>query len=146
MPRWERVLLLAVLLIGGLGAAMVASLALAAFTYVIGSMVGADEEVDPSTQPLEIVVDAAEKACFLNVEAVAPGRHEVVVVANDAASAVVIRDPSGKVVLRQAESGQDDVAEARLLRLRLGTYEVECRTSSETLGTRFRVVPASELE
>ena len=145
MPRWERVAFVAVAFVGGLGAAMVATIALAAFSYVLSSL-AYEEEQDWATQPLEVVVDEAERACILNVEGVAPGRHEVLVIANDAESRVVIRSPSDRVVFRQVVQPEDTTrSKVPTVRLRLGSHEVECRTSAWTGTTELPVVAPDEL-
>ena len=140
MRRWERLLLVVVLLVAGFGAANVAMLAMAGFLYFLEP----EEEPDPSTQGIEVIVTEADRTCTLNVDAVAPGRHDVVVIPNDADSEVVIRDPSGKVVLRQVEEADGSV-DSSVVRLRLGTYDVECRTDSATMTTELPVLSLAEL-
>ena len=141
MAGWQRVALVAVLFLGGLLAANIASVAMAAFLYVLTPA----EEIDASTQPIEVIVTEADRTCGFNVEAVAPGRHDVHVIANDADSEVVIREPSGEVVLRETSDAASSVSEARTVRLRPGTYDVTCRTSSVTMTAELPVVPAGEL-
>jgi hypothetical protein len=140
MRRWERLLLAAALLAAGVLAAMVATVALAGFLYFLEP----EEETDLSTQPIEVIVTEADRTCAFNVDAVAPGRHDVVVIPNDADSLVVIRDPSGKVVLRQAEEA-DGSSESHTVQLRLGTYDVECRTDSATMTAQLPVLSLAEL-
>ena len=140
MARWERVALVGVLVVAGLGAATVASVAMGGFLYFLTP----EEEPDWSTQPIEVVVTESERTCGFNVEAVAPGRHDIVVIPNDADSVVVIRDPSGRTVLRQAaEVGA--VGVSNTVRLRVGTYDVRCRTEGATMAAKLPVVPAAEL-
>ena len=141
MRRWERLLLVLVLLVAGVGAANVAGLAMAGFLYFLEP----EEEIDPSTQPIEVIVTEADRSCALSTDAVAPGRHDIVVIPNDADSEVVIRDPSGKVVLRQAEQA-DGTVESRTVQLRLGTYAVECRTDAATMTTDLPVLSLAELK
>ena len=143
MATWQRVVLVAGLLVAGVVAASFASLAMAGFFYVLSS----EEERDWSTQPLEVVVEEAKRTCMLNVDRVAPGRHDVLVIAVDADSRVLIRDRSDRVVFRQAvEAGDTLVEEVRAVALRLGTYDVECRTGSATMNVELPVVPARELD
>jgi hypothetical protein len=143
-PLWERVLLVVLGVLGGLAAATVASIAFAAFTYFLPMQA---EEVDWSTQPLEVVVGGPAGACSLSLDAVAPGVHEVVVIAEASTSRVVIRDPSGRVLFR-AEEEADGAAGPNIpsARLGLGNHRVTCSSDEGIRGTaQLRVVPAGEL-
>jgi hypothetical protein len=59
-----------------------------------------DPPREPEVQPLEVVVGsrtASDQPCLLNIPEVAAGEHEVVILAEGAAT-VVIRDGAGAVV------------------------------------------------
>lgn len=144
-PLWERVLLTVGWVLGGLAAAQVAIIAFAIFMYMPG-LAGA-EEVDWSTQPLEVVVGGPAGACALSLDAVAPGSHEVVVIAEGSTSRVVIRDPSGRVVFRDEEAADGSVGpDIPNVRLGLGSHRVTCTSDEGTRGTaQLRVVPEGEL-
>lgn len=132
-------------MLGGLAAAQVAVIAFAIFMYMPG-LEGA-EEVDWSTQPLEVIVDGPAGACALSLDAVAPGLHEVVVIAEGSTSRVVIRDPSGRVVFRDEEDADGAAGpDIPSVRLGLGNHRVTCSSDEGTRGTaQLRVVPAGEL-
>ena len=126
-------------------ASQIAGIAFGVFSYMmpLGDQGG---DTDWSTQPLEIVADGEKRACVLNVSAVAPGRHETHVIAVGAPARVLIKDPTGEVLL-QASDGADSKAEAApLLRLReMGTYRVECHNKGRATTTAWlRVVSADE--
>jgi hypothetical protein len=138
------VLLVVGCVLGGLAAAMTASIAFGAFTYFLPMQA---EEVDWSTQPLEVVVGGPAGACVLSLDAVAPGVHEVVVIAQGSTARVVIRDPSGRVVFRDEEAA-DGSAGSDLpgVRMGIGSHRVTCSSDEGTRGTaQLRVVPAGEL-
>jgi hypothetical protein len=131
--------------LAGLAAAQVAAIAFALFMYMPG-LEGA-EEVDRSTQPLEVVVDGPAGVCALSIDAVAPGVHDVVVIAQGSTSRVVIRDPSGRVVFRDEEAADGSAGpDIPGVRLGLGSHHVTCSSDAGTRGTaQLRVVPAGEL-
>lgn len=141
---WGRVGLAVLVLLGALVAAQFAGLVFAAFSYVLG-VVAEEEEIDWSRQSLEIVADP-EQGCVLNVEAVAPGRHEVVAFAQGQPATVLIRDPSREVLFRTSVQAGTEVAEVQSVRLReLGTHEVECRSGDDVARVDLEVRPAEEL-
>lgn len=144
-PLWERVLLVVLGVSGGLAAAIVASITFGIFLYMSG-LEGA-EEVDWSTQPLEVVVGGPAGACSLSLDAVAPGVHEVVVIAEASTSRVVIRDSSGRVLFRDEEEADGTAGpEIPSVRLGLGSHRVTCSSDEGIRGTaQLRVVPEGEL-
>jgi hypothetical protein len=134
------------LILAGLVAAQVAAFAFGVFFYFLPPG-DTGEETDWSTQPLEIVADGEEPACVLNVEAVAPGRHEVYVIAVETSARVLIKDPAGVVVLRASDvadsGGAGTVPSVRLQEM--GTYRVECHNEgSATTTAQLRVTSADE--
>ena len=130
---------LAFMVVVGLFAAMMATVFFSGFTYFLAP-VGAESE-DPSTQPLEVV--AAPDSCVLNVREVAPGTHEVVVVAEQAGFRVLIRDPSGKVVFVGVTRPGSEPVTPRTVPLGVGTYRVECRGGGGTHLAELLVVEGS---
>jgi hypothetical protein len=124
----------------------IAGVAFVVFSYML-PLGDTGEETDWSTQPLEIVADGEEQVCVLNVGAVAPGRHEVYVIAVETSARVLIKDPAGVVVLRaSAEADSDGGGAVPSVRLQeMGTYRVECHNEgSATTTAQLRVVSADE--
>ena len=108
-----------------------------------------DDAVDPSVQPLEIVVGGAERPCLLNVEEVEVGTHEVTPVSEAGRATVRVMSPSGEVLFERAvrtepaEGGGVEVppADQGSVRLAEGEHRVECVLRGETHSVTLRVVP-----
>lgn len=137
----RRVLLGVGIALAGLAAAAFAGLAFAAFSYF--AVPESSEPGDWSTQPLEVIAD--DGVCLLNVESVAPGKHEVYVIAVSAPAEVLVRDDTGRVVLRHSAQPDTKTGMAPAVELRLGVYEVECRSAGSSSSVSLRVVDAAEL-
>ncbi len=158
-----------VVVLGGVVVTGVVAGALGVVLYgAFSSLLAPSEPVDWARQPLEVVAEGDQAACMLNVDAVAPGRHAISVVAVDAPSVVRIEDPSGSAVFTAArepapESPRPHVAGPRepvpslvpslgrsdgpSVRLAVGTYRVVCDIADGlTASVPLRVRPASELE
>ena len=143
-PVWSQVGRAVLLLVAALGAATVASLAFTIFGYMVGEDDFGDD-VDWSTQPLEVVAVGTE-ACVLNVDAVAPGRHDVAAFAEGARAQVVIKDPSGEVIFRTVAETAEEPVRQPFVRLReLGAYRVECRSGGAVSSATLQVTTADEL-
>jgi hypothetical protein len=82
-----------------------------------------DPEPDPSTAPLEVVLDG----CQLNRESVAAGGHTLAVVGRGRAT---VTDPGGAVVLT-AHGGEETPAG---IELASGTYAVTCEPEGGRVG------------
>lgn len=97
---------------------------------------------------------------MLNVDAVAPGQHDVLVVAVDSPSRVRIEDPAGTEIFRAERRPAEEAAPrpasrrspessafAGSVSLEVGTYRVVCDIEDGTTATvPLRVRPASELD
>lgn len=134
------------LVLAALAASQFASIAFAAFSYML-PLGDTGEETDLSTQPLEIVADGEKPACVLNVSVVAPGRHETDVIAVETPARVLIKDPAGNVVLRTSDEADSKAGVVPSVRLReLGTYRVECHNKGRATTTaQLRVASADEV-
>ncbi len=126
--------------------------ALAGATLLSGCLIG-DPPPDPEVQPLEIISgnpDPEYGPCFLNVDEVGAGTHEVTPLSLAGEATVRILDPSGAVVFEQAieehrlEGGGHRVLpeDQGSVRLGAGNHRVECLLSDGTRATELLVVPA----
>ena len=91
-----------------------------------------DPPPDPSTAPLEVVVnDAEDGRCILNREDVAAGVHEFVVIAEGSGATVELRDQTGQTVFQPEDPPASAVGEqqegAGVVELVEGRYTVVCQ-------------------
>lgn len=107
-----------------------------------------DPPPERGVAPLEIVANnEAATRCSLNRTEVAAGFHEVVVVTGGIDAVVVLRDPSGVVLMEQhgdtwPQPGGGEGAAAPQVPMGPGSYVVTCRYPGGGLGsTRLRVTP-----
>ena len=125
-------------------ASQIAGIAFGAFSYMM-PLGDPGEDTDWSTQPLEIVADAEKRACVLNVSAVAPGRHETLVIAVGTPARVLIKDPAGEVVLQASDEADSKAEAAPSVRLReMGTYRVECHNNGRATTTAQLTVTSAD--
>lgn len=111
------------------------------------SWLGPSNAQDWASHPLEVVAEGSQDACMLNVDALAPGDHDVLVVAVDARSRVRIVDPSGAEVFRAAGEPAAASPVDGSVSLEVGTYRVVCDIEDGATATvPLRVRPADELD
>lgn len=129
---------------------------------------GPADAQDWASRPLEVVAEGSQQACMLNVDALAPGDHDVLVVAVDSPSQVSIEDPSGAEIFRAARTPVGDARPgpaprsvlpptprpgstpspvAGSVTLDVGIYQVVCAIDDgATASVPLRVRPAGELD
>jgi len=96
--------------------------ALATVVVALAGCAG-DPEPEPSSAPLEVVLDS----CRLNRPSVTAGGHTLAVVGRGRAT---VTDPQGAVVLT-APGGEEAPAD---LQLGAGTYDITCEPEGGRLG------------
>ena len=152
---WTRLAALAGLV---LTATLLGALGIVLYRGVV-SWWGPSGAEDWGRHPLEIVAEGSQGACMLNVDALAPGNHDVLVVAADSPSRVRIEDPSGNEIFRADKKPVADTASrpaatepptaepVRSISLDTGIYRVVCEIENGPTATvPLRVRPADELD
>ena len=125
-------------------ASQIAGIAFSAFSDMM-PLRDSGEDTDWSTQPLEIVADSEKRACVLNVSAVTPGQHETHVIAVGTPAQVLIKDPTGEVVLQASDEADSKTEAAPSVQLReMGTYRVECHNKGRATTTAQLTVTSAD--